>query len=479
MFPCFTTRSTLPLLQRGTLAPTCIGGPAARACQLPSIQGGWTRRRLLAASTVTMGLLSMPGCRSPRELSTRGGRDLTGTIRIFGWAQEPIFSVRQRAFDGFRARHPKLQVVLETTGAAGQPYFDKLQVLIASDQAPDMFILPDSDLPGFIQRGLVRDLAPLVARDRYDLSDFPKSVLCAYRHEGRLYGLPDNISSIGFFVNVDLFQKAGMPVPPVQPGDPSWTFEGFLDTMRRFAGRLAGASPIFGVAPAYELNGVLAWVRSNGGDLLTREGNATALHEPAAVEALQFLADLRHTYRVAPTPQELAGTSTIQLFEQGRLGIWEGCVCQIVRFRQNVTFSWDAAFRPAGKAGLVDHLYAYPQVLYAQTKNLDAAWEALKWFEDEGMVVLVREGALQGTKMNAHQRKYFLDPSKPPPHAEVWVLSVERFGRMPPATTNWREVADQLAKELLPLWNGQRSARETALAIRQAVDPLVAVGRWR
>jgi multiple sugar transport system substrate-binding protein len=438
-----------------------------------------TRRQILRGTAAMTGVLAASSCRTAREPAPPPGRELSGTIRIFGWAQEPIFSVRQRAFDGFRARHPKLQVILETTGAAGQPYFDKLQVLIASDQAPDMFILPDSDLPGFLQRGLVRNLAPLIARDRYDLSDFPKAVLDAYRHEGGLYGLPDNISSIGFFVNVDLFQKAGMPAPPVQPADPHWTFEGFLDTMRRFAGRLAGESPIFGVAPAYDLNGILAWVRSNGGDLLTNDGSATALHEAAAVEALQFLADLRHVYRVAPTAQDLAATNALQLFEQGRLGIWEGCVCQIVRFRQNVTFAWDAAFRPAGKAGLVDHLYAYPQVLFAQTKNLDAAWEALKWFEDEGMIVLVQEGALQGTKMNAHQRKYFVDPSKPPPHAEVWVVSVERFGHMPPATTNWREVVAQLDRELAPLWNGQRSARETALAIRQTVDPLVAAGRWR
>jgi multiple sugar transport system substrate-binding protein len=438
-----------------------------------------TRRQILRGTAAMTGVLAASSCRTAREPAPPPGRELSGTIRILGWAQEPIFSVRQRAFDGFRARYPKLQVILETTGAAGQPYFDKLQVLIAADQAPDMFILPDSDLPGFLQRGLVRNLAPLIARDRYDLSDFPKAVLDAYRHEGGLYGLPDNISSIGFFVNVDLFQKAGIPVPPVQPGDPRWIFEGFLDTMRRFTGRLAGESPIFGVAPAYDLNGILAWVRSNGGDLLTKDGSATALHEAGAVEALQFLADLRHVYRVAPTAQDLAMTNALQLFEQGRLGIWEGCVCQIVRFRQNVTFAWDAAFRPAGKAGLVDHLYAYPQVLFAQTKNLDAAWEALKWFEDEGMIVLVQEGALQGTKMNAHQRKYFVDPSKPPPHTEVWVLSVERFGRMPPATTNWREVADQLAKELAPLWNGQRNARETALAIRQMVDPLVAAGRWR
>jgi ABC-type glycerol-3-phosphate transport system substrate-binding protein len=144
----------------------------------------------------------------------------------------------------------------------------------------------------------------------------------------------------------------------------------------------------------------------------------------------------------------------------------------------NAQFEWDAGFRPAGKAGLVDHLFAFPQVLFARSKNPDAAWAALKWFEDEGMRLLTTEGALQGTKMNAHQRTLFVDPQRPPRHADLWITSVERYGKTMPSTLNWNDVEAALNKELTPLWNGERTARDAVQAIKGTVDPLVNAGKW-
>jgi len=128
--------------------------------------------------------------------------------------------------------------------------------------------------------------------------------------------------------------------------------------------------------------------------------------------------------------------------------------------------------------GLTDHLFAYPQMLSSGSKNPDASWTALKWFEDEGMKVLVEAGALQGTKMAAHQRALFVDPKKKPANAGVWVTSVEKFGRTPPATTNWNEVDAAITKELTPLFDGQRTARDAVQSVRQLVDPLVRAGKW-
>lgn len=444
----------------------------------PVVPGRITRRFLLgggAGASVGLVAAACGGTSQGPAAAPSGG--LRGTVRLLGWDQEPITGGRRRGMDGFRAKHPNLSVEQETTSAAGQAYFDKLQTLIASDSAPDMFIIQDAWQPFFLTRKLLLNLDPLVKRDKYDLADFPKGAIEAYRYQGGLYGLPDNITSIGFFVNLDLFKQAGASPPPTQPNDKSWTFDTFLQRMQQITARKTDP-PVFGVGPSLGTIGMLAWLRSNGGELLNKDRTGSALDTANAQEALQFLADLRHKYHVAPTPADLQGTNLNSLFEQGRLAIWEGCVCQVGRFRNSAQFDWDAGFRPAGKGGLVDHLYAYPQVLFGGTKNPEAAWAALKWFEDEGMKVLTSEGHLQGTKMNAHQRAIFLDPKKKPDHAEVWITSVERFGRTPPATTNWAEVDAALSKELSPLWNGQRTAREAVQAIKQTVDPLVNAGRW-
>jgi multiple sugar transport system substrate-binding protein len=441
------------------------------------------RRRLLAravqGAAVIMGGALVDGCGTggqPAGSSAAGG--LKGTIRLYGWDQEPISGTRRRAMDGFREKHPTLTVEQETTSAGGNVYFDKLQTLISSDSAPDMFIIQDSWQPFFLKNKLALNLDPLVRRDKYDLADFPKGAIDSYRHQGGLYGLPDNITSHGFFVNLDLFKQAGVQPPPTKEDTRGWTFDALLQRLQQLTNRLRADPPVFGIAPNYSLQGWLAWVRSNGGDLLAKDGSATALDSAAAMDALQFLADLRHKYQVAPTAQQMQGTNPNELFERGRLAIHEICVCQVARFRQNAQFDWDAAFRPAGRTGLVDHLFAFPQLLYAGSKHPDAAWAALKWFEDEGMKVLVEAGALQGTKMNAHQRAVFVDAKKKPANAGVWVTSVEKFGRTPPATTNWSEVDAAIAKELTPLFNGERTARDSVQAIKQTVDPLVKAGQW-
>jgi len=437
----------------------------------------WLARGLVATAGVAAAAAA--GCTAASgPAAGRPTGELQGTIRLLGWDQEPISSSRRRAFDGFRARHPQLTVQQDTTSAGGQTYFDKLQTLIASDSAPDMFIIQDSWLPFFLTHKLLLNLDPYVKRDKYDLSDFPKGAIDTYRYQGGLYGLPDNITSIGFFVNLDLFKQAGVTPPPVQPDLKSWTFDTFLQAMQQLTSRIKTDPPTFGIAPSLGTIGMLAWVRSNGGDLLASDREATALDSAAAIEALQFLADLRHKYKVAPTAADLQGLAVQALFEQGRLAIMEVCVCQVGRERTNAQFDWDASFRPAGRAGLVDHLYAYPQVLSSSTKNPEAAWAALKWFEDEGMKVLVSDGSLQGTKMNAHQRAIFVDPKKKPAHAELWIVSVEKYGRTPPETANWNEVDAALTKELTPLWNGERTARDAVQAIKQTVDPLVKAGKW-
>jgi multiple sugar transport system substrate-binding protein len=433
--------------------------------------------RWLAAGGVTGVLVA---CGTPAASGPAGGAPgtLKGTVRLYGWDQEPISSSRRRAMDGFRAKYPNLDVQQETTGGAGQPYFDKIQTLIASDSAPDMFIIQDSWLPFFLTRKLAMNLDPYVKRDKYDLSDFPKGAIEAYRYQGGLYGLPDNITSIGFFVNEDLFKQAGVAPPPVQPDEKGWNFDTFLQRMQQLTAKVKTDPPTFAVAPSLGTIGMLAWLRSNGGDLLAKDRSATALDTVPAQEALQLLSDLRNKYKVAPTAADLQGTTVLNLFEAGRLAIMENCVCQVGRERKNAQFDWDAGFRPAGKAGLVDHLYAYPQILFAGSKNPEAAWAALKWFEDEGMKSLTADGSLQGTKMNAHQRTIFVDPKQKPAHAELWVTSVEKYGKTPPATTNWNDVDAALTKELTPLWNGDRSVRDTVQAVKQTVDPLVSAGKW-
>ena len=165
-----------------------------------------------------------------------------------------------------------------------------------------------------------------------------------------------------------------MAPPPTREDTKGWTFDVLRQRLQQPANQLPRTDPpAFAITPNYSLAGWLAWVRSNGGELLAKDGAAIALDSGPALDALQLLADLRHKYQLAPTPQQLQGVNVNELFERGRVAVHEICVCQVARFRQNAQFEWDAAFRPAGRAGLTDHLFAFPQLLHAGSRNPDAA----------------------------------------------------------------------------------------------------------
>lgn len=439
------------------------------------------RRQLVQSGAVglaglvaaTCGPLSGPGVQRAAPTGP------TGRVQVLFWDTEPLIGARRRGLELMQQRYPSISLDIASTAASGDVYYDKLNTMFAADTAPDVFIIADNRLPEFIDRKLAYDVNPLVKRDKYDLSDFPKAAIDWYTHKGGLYGLPDNITSIGFFVNVELFRKVGLEPPPVDANDRRWTYEAFVDRMRTLKSRYQQADPpVWGILPNYAPIGIWPWVRGNGADFFNKDRTGTGLDAPGAVEALQMLADLRHKYRVAPTPEDMQGTNARTLLASGRLGIWDACVCQVGWARENLKqFEWDAGWRPFGKATRVDHLYAFPLLIYRSTKNPEGAWTVLKWFEDEAMKLIAKEGHLQGTKVKGHLEQYFADPAQPPKHVKIYNESVLKWGRVPPATLNWAEVERQLVQEFAPLFDGKRTAQDTVAAIKATVDPLVLKGR--
>jgi hypothetical protein len=134
--------------------------------------------------------------------------------------------------------------------------------------------------------------------------------------------------------------------------------------------------------------------------------------------------------------------------------------------------------RPVGKGGKrVYHLYAHSQMPWRGSKHPDLTWESLKWFEDVAMVTLVQQGILQGTKIQAHQLKYWLDPTRPPKNGKLWIEATQKYARPVRGTTNWTDVEGLFTEELTPLWNGQRSAREAVQSLKPRLDALLTAGR--
>jgi hypothetical protein len=63
-------------------------------------------------------------------------------------------------------------------------------------------------------------------------------------------------------------------------------------------------------------------------------------------------------------------------------------------------------------------------------------------------------------------------PGRPPEHFKMFVEG-QKYVRLDPQTSNWQDIQTAVDRELVPLWDGQRTAREAAAAVKRVVDPLL------
>ena len=111
--------------------------------------------------------------------------------------------------------------------------------------------------------------------------------------------------------------------------------------------------------------------------------------------------------------------------------------------------------------------------MYGGTKNEDAAWEFFKFIEGpEAQLAHARSGATFPSRKSIQLHPEVAVPGRAPEHFKLFVDG-QRFVRLDPQVSNWRDIEAAIDAELGPLWEGQRSAREAAMAVKRVVDPML------
>lgn len=131
---------------------------------------------------------------------------------------EPTFAPQKAVVEKFNKSQNDIELVLEiveTNNAAST-----LATQIAGGNAPDIVgPVGIKGRDGF--KGAWLDLDPLVAKYKYDLSQYDKAMVDFYRTKGEgLVGLPFAIYPSFLHINKALFEEAGLPFPPQKYGAP-------------------------------------------------------------------------------------------------------------------------------------------------------------------------------------------------------------------------------------------------------------------
>lgn len=140
---------------------------------------------------------------------------------------------RQEVADTFNAANPDINVVHELL--ENENYKAKLPTLLQTNDAPDLYYSWGGGL--FHEQaaaGAARDITDLLS-DEF-LATQSVAGINAFTHEGRIYGLPINVSQVGFWYNKALIEQAEVDIDAIV------TWDDFLAAVQQI--KDAGITPI-------------------------------------------------------------------------------------------------------------------------------------------------------------------------------------------------------------------------------------------
>lgn len=318
-----------------------------------------------------------------------------------------------------------------------QNYFQKIHLLFASNTAPDVVFINNLYLPLYANAGVLEDLSGY-KKFEYD-KYFPKSIE-AMKFDGKIYALPRDVSNLVIFYNKDLFKKYGVAYPTS-----SWN----LDDLLKKAQKLT-TKDTFGISfeekPLYYLPYMLyygGWGVNDTADYFTKD----VLNIPENKKGLEFYADLRRKYHVAPKKQEIGSATMAQMFLQGKVGMYLSGRWMVPKFRQEGKFDWDVVEFP--KTMFMDSSG------WAVSKSSKYKPQALKLIRflssKDNSQKFAQSGLIVPARMDSAYSKSFLDGKKP--HNAQAFLNTAKNSVPTPVTVNYNEILDDLTAKTEYLFN--------------------------
>ena len=399
------------------------------------------------------------------------------TLRVFTGlgmsAMHQGFWHRGESKDAFESKHPHIKVEWQRLPRtpAGKPAEEAFSELIASDDPTDV-VQFSSDWTGLaVAQGSLLALDQLIARDRYDLTDYWPGVLAASRWRGALYALATNAAPFLLLCNATLFAGAGLTVPPG-----AWSWEQFLAAARTLAN-----SPVYGFAFPFNSHLLLSLsrIQSNGGDMLTDDLGRSLVNQPAAQEAVQWLADLVHVHTATQTADEAeSGKQITALWKAGRVAMMHQLwLPEASRRRSAPTGKVAYAELPRGPVHPASYMTIPFGAWYISSASsvTDDAWSFLmQWTSaevqrdyhafghDESYVGLLTPPARQAVASEFEQR-----------YGKVTLASLAH-GQSVPLHPALPALLAAFQQGLTPAFTGQQSVAEATTAVAQEQDNILA-----
>jgi len=296
----------------------------------------------------------------------------------------PLYDLMTSIVGDFNRTHPNIHVEPVFAGNYVQAMAKAITGVVGGNP-PDVAVLDTPELYSLLDKNAIIPLDDMIAKQPAGwLDDFYGALLLNCKSNGHVYSIPYQRSTVIFFYNKDMFQKAGLD-PASAPKN--WT-ELIADaqklTIRDSGGHVTqwGVEiPVVDTSP-WTIQGF--FVEQGAKYFDSEAGKWVKFNSPETASAVQFILDLQNKYKVHPTgPSSPAFWGQVpQDFVQQKVAMIYTTTGNMTFIRSNAKFNWNAAFMPAGKQWGSVTGGGSMSVFKTTPEREAAAWTFVTWMTD-------------------------------------------------------------------------------------------------
>jgi len=408
-------------------------------------------------------------------------------LTILHWGDPAENRIVEDLVAEYEKQNPKVKIV--NIHASDMP--SKLKTMLAAGTPPDLFYLPPNLLPELAELKLIRAIDDDLKQDFQQngqawFDDYFPILIDAFRynaktHEigsGPLYGLPKDFTPSLFYVNIDLFEKAGVDWRAIQKN--GWTTDEFEAAMKQI--RALNDKPefkdrnIFGGVFEIWTDTFRQMLWMFGGEFFGRNPDGTinfrdvALDTPESQEAIDFIVRLRLQDKTIFNATGIAKDGA-QEFVNGNIGC-AGPVgrWKVPRYTSDMKFKWDVLPLPFKKG-----VKPATQVFYTAwtsttgTKHPAEAFKLMKFLcGPGGAVQQSRLGLAVPPLQSVAKSNDFLKPEGIPEHDSQLFLDSMNYARLQqvPREAEWTRIVGDKITDAIQL--GEKTPLQSAKEIEAA-----------
>lgn len=409
-------------------------------------------KRFLAVLLITvMTLTTLAACGSKqsqdKETSEAGGT----TLKIWTYLSQN----EQKAFESLCKDYEQENgVKIEAEFIPFGDYKKQLSVAIAGGSLPDIIMIDNPDHAAFASMGIFADVTDKMnawdGKEKYFEGPMKSTML-----DGKCYGIPFTSNCLALFYNKKMLSDAGVEVPK------TW------DELKTAAKALT-KDGVYGMAVGSPKNeeatfNFLPWMLSAG-------GSYDKVNSEAVVKAATFWSDLIKDGSMSKeTPMWGQGDAQKQ-FSSEKVAMFQGGPWMVAQIQQdNPDLDFGVATLPIDQKE-ASVLGGENLGIIAGSKNIDAAWEFLKYIGDFDVMrkFIGQTGFFPPRSDVAEQKEWTEDPIKA-------VFAEQMKYAMPRGPhAKWPEISEAIYTALQEIEVGQSTPTDALNQAQEKIDSVIA-----